>query len=140
MPAVDVPSGPSGTDQQGENASQNPNNPNSQFRPLDRSNTFWARQTNAANWSLGRLTKEDAETMFALEEARNWGKMLKNCEKRRESLMKYSMPSPPPAPPTSLSLSLSHICLAQWWAGLTHGQDGMNWAKIVEPQVQRYDS
>ena len=60
------------------------------LRPLDRRDSLWARQTNYANWSLGRLSKEDEDKMFQLEEIRNWGKLLKNCEKRREYLLNYS--------------------------------------------------
>ena len=58
--------------------------------PLDRSETWWARQKNAVNVSFDRLSKEDQERFFQQEEMRNWSKMKKNCIDRRAELMKYS--------------------------------------------------
>ena len=58
--------------------------------PLDYSGTWWANAKNDTNAGFGRFSKEDMDRYWVLHETKFWGDYLKNCQKRRRELLKYS--------------------------------------------------
>ncbi|KAL9130484.1 MAG: hypothetical protein Q9217_001356 [Psora testacea] len=82
MPATDSP--PQAEQHSPDSASK------PQYKPLDLSGTWWSRQLNALNFATGRLSAEDGARFLQREEIKRWATSLKDCEKRRQYLLKYS--------------------------------------------------